>query len=300
MADTVRRSLVISENEAASWIDDGMTVAVGGLSLSSHPMAMVRQMIRRKRKDLTVVGAITSSLEVDMLVAGGCVRKVISPYVGAEHLGPVGPCFRRAAERGEIHVWECTEGILVQALRARAQLLPFLPWLGGVGTSYPEVNPELKVIKDPFQGRTLLAVPALAVDVALLHSAHADAYGNVQPVGTGYGDRLHHSAAEKTIVQVEKVVSNEEIRRRPELTSIPAAHAIVRAPYGAHPFASPGHYLQDEVFIKQYLKVAQDFANSGQRKDMDAWLDSYVHGPESHVEYLERVGLRQLLSLYEY
>lgn len=295
-----RKSVIISEREASSWVKDGMTLVVGGLSLSSHPMAMVRQVIRNKVRDLTVVGAATSSLEVDMLIGAGCVRKVVSPYVGAEHLAPVGPCFRRAAERGEIKTWECDEGILIQALRARAQLLPFLPWLGGVGTSYPDVNPDLKLFKDPIEGKTLLAVPALAVDVALLHAAYADAHGNIQPVGTGYGDRLHFSSAEKTIVQVEKVISNEEVRRHPERTSIPAAHAVVRAPYGAHPFASPGFHLEDELFIRKYLKVAQDYAKTGERHALDAWFEEYVYGPENHIGYLEKVGLKRLFELYEY
>ena len=143
-------------------------------------------------------------------------------------------------------------------------------------------------------------MPALAVDVALLHAAYADYYGNIQPVGTGFGDRLHFSAAEKTIVQVEKVISNEEVRRYPERTSIPGANAVVRASYGAHPFASPGFYLEDEDFIQEYLRVAQHYCKTGERTELDAWLKYYIYEPETHVEYLERVGLRRLLSLYEF
>ena len=87
-----------------------------------------------------------------MLIAAGCVKKVVSYYAGGGFGVPVAPAFRHAAERGEIEIWECEEGILTAGLQAAAQLLPFLPWRGGVGTSLPEVNPDLKVFTDPING----------------------------------------------------------------------------------------------------------------------------------------------------
>ena len=79
----------------------------------------------------------------------------------------------------------------------------------------------------------------------MIHAGAADPYGNVQHVGTGFGDRSHHRAADKTIVTVDKVIPNEEVRANPYRTSIAGVDAVVRAPYGSHPFASPGHYLED-------------------------------------------------------
>ena len=211
-------------------------------------MISVRHIIRRGLRNLTVVGSAVGGLDVDLLIGAGCVRKVISPYVGAEALASIGPFYRAAAERGEIEVWECDEGQYYAGLQAAGQMLPFMPTRGGVGTSYPEVNPDLKLFTDPVHGQTLLAVPAIEPDLALLHAAQADAYGNVQFVGTGYADRLLWRAATRTLVQVEKVVSNEEIRRAPERTAL-LAHGVVRAPFGAHPFSSPGFYLEDRPHI---------------------------------------------------
>jgi glutaconate CoA-transferase, subunit A len=150
--NTRRHERIIDEIEAASWVTDGMTIAVG----QPTPMALVRQIIRRGVENLTIIDA---GFSLDMLVASGCVGKVISYYAGGGFGNPVMPAFRRSAERGEIEVWECEEGILCAGLQAAAQLLPFLPWRGGIGTSLPEVNSDLRVFKDPIKGETLLAVP---------------------------------------------------------------------------------------------------------------------------------------------
>jgi glutaconate CoA-transferase subunit A len=289
------RESVIAGTEAVATIASGSTVALGGLGTSSHPMVLIRELIRQGTKDLLVVAGPAASLEVDLLVAAGCVREVVASYVGAEHVAPIGPAFRRAAEDGSIVVREVDEGIYIQALRAAAQLVPYLTWRGGMGTSIPELNKHVVEVDDPFGGPRVLAVEALPIDVALLHADRADAYGNVQPVGTGYTDRLHSQAADRTVVQVEQVISNEEVRRTPWYTSLPDADAIVRAPFGAHPYASPGRYVEDVEHLNEYVAAAREGGNR-----LADYLGRYVHGPADHWEYLDAVGLRRLFSLGEF
>jgi len=291
--NTQRRERLLDEVEAASWISDGMTVAIG----QPTPMALVRQLIRRTVKDLTIVDA---GFSLDLLVAAGCVRKVISYYAGGGFGNPVMPAFRRSAEHGAIEVWECEEGILCAGLQAAAQLLPFLPWRGGVGTSLPEINPDLKVFKDPINGETLIAVPPIKPDVAILHAAAADAYGNVQHQGgPGWIDLFMHRAADLTIVQVERVISNEQVRADPWKTTIPASDAIVRAPFGAHPFYSRGFYTQDNEHLREYSAASSDFA-AGKSAPMTAYLERYCRRPPTHADYLEQIGIKRLLSLHEF
>jgi len=294
-----RASRVIDEIEAAAQAQDGMSIIIGGHILSSHPMPLIRQIIKQGTKNLTVIGAASASLEVDLLIGAGSAKKVITPYVGAEGLAPIGPFFKAAAERGEIELWECDEGIYYTALRAAALQLPFLPSLAGVGTSLPEVNPDLKLFHDPITGKPLVAVPALRPDVALIHAARADAYGNVQFVGSGMGDRALHRAAMKTIVTVERIVPNEEIRKDPLATALWNVDAVVRAPYGSHPYQSPGFYLHDEAHLNDYLTAARA-AVKGDRGPFDAYLDRYIFRPANHAEYLQTVGFRRILSLYEF
>src|SRR5688572_13942246 len=126
-----RKEVLMSEAEAVALIKDGDTVIVGGLGTVNHPMPIIRGLIRRKAKDLTVIGAATAGLEIDMLIGAGCVKKVIAPYVGAELYAPIGHCYRRAAERGDIEVYETTEYLLYSQLDAAARGLGFLPWRGG-------------------------------------------------------------------------------------------------------------------------------------------------------------------------
>jgi glutaconate CoA-transferase subunit A len=299
LSTAARRSVVVEENVLDDWLRDGMTIALGGLATACHAMVAVRHIARRRLKDLTIVGSAVGGLDVDLLIAAGCVRKVICPYVGAEALASIGPFYRAAAERGEIEVWECDEGQYYTGLQAAAQMLPFLPCRGGVGTSFPDVNPDLKVFTDPLRGETLLAVPAIEPDVALLHAAVADPFGNVQFVGTGYADRLLWRAATRTLVQVERIASNEEIRRFPERTAL-LASAILRAPYGAHPFSSPGFYLEDRAHIAELVEAGRAFARRGDRGPIDAYLARYVDAAPRHVDYLEVIGVRRLLGLDEY
>lgn len=289
-----RQQRIVDEVTAASWVQDGMTIAVG----SPAPMALLRQIIRRGVKNLTV---IDSGVTLDLLIAAGCVRKVVSYYAGGGFGVPVAPAFRRAVERGEIEVWECEEGILTTGLQAAAQALPFLPWRGGVGTSLPEVNRALKVIQDPIRGETLIAVPPIKPDVALLHAATADAYGNVQHCGgPGWIDLFLYRAADRTIVQVEKIIPNEEIRANPWATTIAGADAVVRGPYGAHPFYSRGYYVQDNTHLRQYLEASTTAAQGNRPEALTQYLNTYCREPATLGDYLERVGIKRLLELYEY
>jgi len=295
-----RRSVLVDEAAAVEGVQDGMTIAIGGFINAAHPMALVRQIVRSGARDLTVVGSASSGLEIDMLIAAGCVSTLVSTYVGAEGLAPIAPAFRKAAQDGELDLFELDEAHFYAGLRAAAQRLPFNPWRAGVGTSYPDLNPRLKTFHDPIDGSLLIAVPAIDIEIAFLHAAVSDPFGNVQHEGTGFGDRAIHAAADRTVVQVEQIVSNERIRQNPAATSIPGADAVVRVPYGAHPFASHGYYPADEQHILDYVAAATDWLKTGSRSQLDEYLDRYLREPADHVEYLERVGVRQVLALMEY
>lgn len=295
-----RQSRIVELDQALDHVKDGMVVGIGGLINAAHPMLVVRGLIRRRLRNLTVVGAASAGLEVDLLIAAGCAKRVITPYVSGEKLAPIGPAFRTAAEKGEIDIFELDEAHYYAGLRAAAQRVPFNPWKAGVGTSIPEVNPAIKVMQDPIRGEVVLAVPAIDIDIAFLHAAMSDRYGNVQHAGSGFGDRAIHAAADRTFVQVERIVSNEEIKRDPLRTSIAGAEGVIRAPFGAHPYSSPGFYREDQAHIAQYVAAATAWAKSADRAALDAYLRDYIYEPEDHFAYLERVGVRKFLSLHEY
>jgi glutaconate CoA-transferase subunit A len=293
----LRRTPVLTDIESElDKLEDGMTVAFGGFNTASHPMTVVRGVIRRGLRDLTVVGSAISGLDLDLLIGAGVASKVVTSSVTGEVLAAVGPFYRQAAEQGSVEIWECDEGIFYAGLRAGGQGLPFAPWKAGLGSSIPELNPELKVFSDPISGEQLLAVPSIKPDVAFIHVERADVYGLGQHTGSGFGDRMLHRAAGRTVLTAEEIVPNEEIRRNPLATSIPYASAVIRAPWGAHPFSSPGTYRVDEAFVDEYVAVANK-ARKGDREDFEQWLAHWVLEPSDQVEYLERLGVRRLYEI---
>ncbi|NIR32755.1 MAG: CoA transferase subunit A [Gammaproteobacteria bacterium] len=300
MKKAKRREVVRSVAEAAALIEDGMTISVGGFGAENHPMAVVREIIRRGRKDLTVIGSATAGLDVDLLIGAGCVRKIIAPYVGLEMYCPIGHNFRKHAESGRLEVWECSEYILYAGLFAGAAGQDFMAWRGGIGTSIPELNRDLVEFVDPIGGaKKYLAVPALRADWALIHVGWADAYGNGQHVGAPFGDRWLARAADRIMLVAERVVPNSVIRKNPFMTSVSYADCVAEAPYGAHPYGAHGFYHADEEHIRNYVEAS----NANRKGDTRTWEDYLrwaIFEPKDHVEYLERVGVRKLLGLYEH
>jgi glutaconate CoA-transferase subunit A len=300
VTELTRASRIVEVEEAAAAVEDGMTVSIGGFINSGHPMTIVRQLIKDGRKDLTIVGAASAGLETDLLIAAGAANHVITPYVGAEGFAGIGPAFRKAGQDGSIDIFDLDEAHFYAGLRASAQRVPSNPWRAGVGTDLPKVNPRLKEYLDPISDERLIAVPAINIDVCFLHAAVSDIYGNVQHNGTRYGDIAMYNAATKTFVSVEKVVSPERIKADPLRTSIPGATGVVRAPYGSHPYSADGYYVPDADHINTYLKAATSWLKTDDRAALDAYIAEFITGPVDHADYLERIGMRTLLSLNEF
>jgi glutaconate CoA-transferase, subunit A len=294
-----RGERIIGAAEAAAQVRDGMVVGLSGFSYQNPPMALVRELIRRRVKDLTVVSGPTSGIETDLLIGAGCVRKVVTAGVAFERVAPIAPAFRRAAERGEIDVWECDECLWHLALKAAAWDMPFLLWRGGVGTSIPELNRELQEVEE--SGRRYLRVPPVRPDVVFLHAAEADAYGNVRAareayLGRTFGERaLALACRGPVIASVERIVPNEEVVAAPERTLVRGA-LVVEAPWGAHPGGTSGRTIPDLPHYSAYTE-AGEARRHGEPQAYQAYLERHVYGPADHDDYVRTIGLDHLESL---
>lgn len=295
---TGRASVLLSVEEAVDELHPGATVGFGGLMNSSHPMPVVREIIRRGIRNLHVVG-LASGIEVDMLIAAGLVRRISTPTVSAETIRAIAPGFRRAAQRGELEVWDCDEGMIYAALQAAAQRVSFAPWPVGMGASYPEVNDGMIQIDSPYTGRPVIAIRAIPIDVCFIHCARSDPFGNIQAVGGGFGDRALARASRRVFATVERIVGNHEIRRDPRATSIAGIDGVIPAPWGSHPLASPGFYIHDEQGIREYLDAADLLLRAEDRAPLESYLDKWVHDAPTHARYLEKVGFDRLFALEE-
>src|SRR6266516_931143 len=171
----------ISDGEVVARLADGMTIGIGGWGSRRKPMALVQAIARSALKDLTVVSY--GGPDVGLLCAAGKVRKVVYGFVSLDSI-PLEPHFRLARQSGSIEATELDEGMFQWGLYAAALRLPLLLTRSGLGSDVMRVNPELRTVRSPYDdGEELVAVPALHLDVALIHMNRADAGGNGQYLG---------------------------------------------------------------------------------------------------------------------
>lgn len=295
-----RSSRVISIEEAVSLVRDGDTLGLSGFILFHEPMALIRALIKRGVKDLTVV-SLGGGIGVDMLIGAGCVKKLVTTYIGLQHYAPIAPNFRRAMEQGEDLVfWECDFQHWHCAMKAAGWNMPYLLTKQGVGTDIPKYNPDLKEIE--VNGQRWIAVPPIPIDVSFIYAAQADPYGNVIHKATVFSERIIARATRRHIICCcEELIPNKYINREPRvvtLAGLVAADYVVEIPYGAHPEEGQGYYMHDRYHVREYVAAAEA-ARTGEDPDaFKRYMDRYVYGPKDHNEYLEAVGgTKRLLEL---
>lgn len=277
--------------DAVALVGDGATVALGGGLSARLPMALVRELIRQGRHDLHLVGS-AHSIDVDMLVAAGAVRRCEESYVGFEQDIGLAPAYRRASEEGSIEVAEsCCVTILAQ-LRAAEMGLPFLPVRGVRGSDIGRLHPEYAEITCPFTGQTLVAVPALRPDVALLHAPIGDRYGNLHLDRPYVLDERFAAASRTVIVTVDELTSPDEVAAAGIVIPAHLVAAVTEVPFGAHPSSCYPRYAYDRGHLREYVTAAQ-----AGPEDAGKYLAAYVYGTSSEGDYREAIGADRLSGL---
>lgn len=239
---------------------DGMTIGIGGWGPRRKPMALVREILRSDLKDLTIVAY--GGADVGMLCAAGKVRKLIFAFVSLDAI-PLEPWFRKSREAGEIDILELDEGMLQWGLKAAAFGLPFLPTRVGLGTDLAELG-GLKYVQSPYEdGETLIAMPALKLDAALLHVNRCDWRGNAQFLGPDfYYDEWFAKAAERSFVSTEVLVERIEDAfpedAKGNIVERCFISGVVEMPAGAHPSSLPPAYGWDMGWFKNYAALARE------------------------------------------
>lgn len=269
--------------EAARRVRNGDLIGLGGMTLYRKPMAFVRELVRAGAKQLTLLG-FASSFEAEVLAAAGALGTIRSCYFGLEFLG-LAPHLRRAIEQGRIGVVEETEYTIAVGLQAALMRVPYLPSRDcEVGTDYFRIRPDLKRAPCPVTGDMLTWFPAVAPRVAIIHVPLADEQGNAWLGGQHCVDIQLAMAAELTIVTAERIATTHEVRDAQGGAGLLSfmVDAVVEVPGGAHPTSCFPDYPVDVVHIARYLKGAR-------RQETQHYLDRYVSGPASPVDYLERI-----------
>jgi glutaconate CoA-transferase subunit A len=286
-------SKVTSMRDAvAELVRDGDTVAIEGFT---HLICFAagHEIIRQRKRDLTLA-RLTPDVIYDQMIAGGVARKLIFSWLGNPGVGGLNAIRRRVeASPPELELEEYSHFGMVGRYTAGAANLPFFPLRSYFETDLPVANPLIRPIESPYGDGVVYAVPPLKPDVTIVHAQRASVGGDTQVWGLLGCQKEAAFAADRVIVVVEEVVSDEVIRADPNRTIIPGlvVDAVVAEPWGAHPSYVQGAYDRDNRFYLDWDPISRDESAT------QSWLSEWVHGVSGRAEYLEKLGKERVASL---
>lgn len=296
---TARKSKVMSLSEAVSaFLFDGATVSLEGFT-HAIPTAAGHEIIRQGFKDLTLV-RMTADIIVDQMLAAGCISTLVSSFVGNSSAGSLGEIRRRIEQSDpvKLNYVEYSHYGMVCRYLAGAQKLPFYPLKSYFGSDLPKINGEIRRVTSPYPNEDgsfdeIYVVPPVNPDITIVHAQRADQWGNIQMWGLTGLQAEAVFAAEKAIVTVEEIVSDELVRSDPNRTIIPshAVSAVVEVPMGAHPSFTQGYYDRDNNFYRDWSAISAD------KDQIAAWLKKWIFDTKEHSEYVEMLGEETLKRL---
>jgi glutaconate CoA-transferase subunit A len=262
----------------------GMTIGIGGWGARRKPMSVIRALCRSDLSDLTVVAY--GGPDIGLLCATGKVRKVVCGFVTLDSIA-LDPHWRAARQHGQVEVMEVDEGMFFQGLQAAAWRVPFLPTRAGLGSDVLSINPDLRTVRSPYgEGHPflgdpadadveLVAMPALHLDAAFVHTNRADTAGNGQVLAPdAFFDPLFLGAADRRFLTTERIVENGTLSEHGPISTVVIhrlmTDGVAETPGGAHFTANPPDYGRDEAFQKEYA------ASAGDPAEWDAFARRYV------------------------
>ena len=282
---------LMSEQEAVHrFVFDGCYIGTELYGTVRCPMSLTREVVRQRKKNLRVCGQGVA--ELDLWLAAGLIKKLDITYIGLEVYG-TSYALRRAVESGQVETCvEWSNGAISWRMKATAMGVPFIPVRTMLGSDTFKYS-AAKVVSDPFTGMKVCLLPALILDVGLIHVHRADCYGNAQIDGiTGFAFEMAR-ASKRLIISAEEIIPTEEIRRQPDRTIIPyyLVDAVVHAPFGSHPGEMAYLYERDEAVYREWIEASKTAEGA------QAYLDQYVYGVKNHQEYLDLIGKERLAQL---
>jgi glutaconate CoA-transferase, subunit A len=282
----------VSLADAAALVRDGDTVAAGGCCYSRTPSAILLELLRAGRRDLTLARNLMC-YESELFLVSGAAKKLIASWVGIGLRWGIPKVFREYVERDPAIYEEWSHLSFGMRVLAGSMGVPFLPTASLLGSDLLDRTPA-EHIRCPFTDELLVAVPALTPDVALIHVHRADAEGNAQIEGPTYMDVEFARGANTVIVTAEEIVPPETIVRHADRTAIPGfvVDAVVEVPFGAYPHECHGRYEADFAHFDTYTELV----NAGGVDGVHAYLREYLEEPGSFSGLLDLIGASALLE----
>ena len=274
-------------------VRDGDTVAIEGFT---HLICFAagHEIIRQGKRGLTLC-RLTPDVIYDQMVGAGVARKLVFSWLGNPGVGSLHAVRRRVESHDPepLEIEEYSHFGMVCRYVAGASKLPFFPIRSYYQSDLPSANPRIVPIQSPYGDETVYAVPPLNPDVTIVHAQRADAKGDAQIWGLLGCQKEAAFAADRLIVVCEELVEESVIRSDPNRTVIPGliVDAVVVEPRACHPSFAQGYYDRDNRFYIDWDEISRD------PDRLAAWLKEWVHGTESHAEYVEKLGAERWASL---
>lgn len=285
--------LTTAAEAVSRFVSDGDVVAIGGTNHARTPMALLWEILRQGRKDLSLSRPLTC-YEAELFFASGAARRLLTSWVGIGHGWGLARVIREYVEGGRGWYEEWSHLGLGLRYKAGAMGVPYLPTTSMLGSDLAQ-RLGLKYAPCPYTGQKLHAVPSLNPDVALLHVQRADQFGNAQIDGYELMDPDVARAARRLIISAERIVTTDEMERNPERTVIPGflVDAVIEQPFGSYPHECYGHYDSDLSVFSAHVATVRQGGAEGVRADVEQTLAAHP----DFSSYLAAVGEDRLQRL---
>jgi acetate CoA/acetoacetate CoA-transferase alpha subunit len=160
----------VSLEQSVELIPNGSSLMIGGFMAVGTPERIIDEILRQKKRDLTVIANDTAmpGRGIGKLVGARLLRKVIVSHIG------LNPETQKQMMAGDLEVELVPQGTLIERIRAGGYGLGGILTQTGLGT--PVENGKQTVEVD---GRTYLVETALHADFALVQAFLADYLGNL-------------------------------------------------------------------------------------------------------------------------
>jgi acetate CoA/acetoacetate CoA-transferase alpha subunit len=188
----------ISLEQSVALIPDGASLMIGGFMAVGTPERVVDEIVRQKKRDLTVIANDTAmpGKGIGKLVSARLLRKAIVSHIG------LNPETQKQMMAGELEVELVPQGTLIERIRAGGHGLGGILTQTGIGT--PVENGKQVISVD---GKSYLLEVALRADYALVQAFLADYLGNLSYALTARNfNPVIAMAADTVIVCADNVV----------------------------------------------------------------------------------------------
>ena len=270
----------------ATHVRDGQSLALEGFT-HLIPFAAAHEIIRQGRRGLHLI-RMTPDLVCDQLIGMGCASHLTFSWGGNPGVGSLHR-LRDAVERQwpqPLALTEFTHAEMAIAFQAGASGLPCGVMRHYAGTDLLKVpRAPVRILRCPFTGDSLAAVPAINPDVTILHAQQLDAAGNVLIRGIVGAVKEVAMAARSVLVTAEEQVE----RLDADMNSIVLPACVVTAasvvPGGAYPSYAQGYYGRDNAFYRSWDQIARE------RETFREWMQRHVLGVRDQAGLLRTLGV---------